>query len=403
VTDRSITRRSLLVGAGAASLVGMGAACRLTSDEPSDRARTARDARGGTGEQCTSAPGLVFGSSAATWQLSDAEYRRLFTRHAEILFTEDDLLWYRLLPRPGGELDFTYADRIIGFAERNDMLVFGAHLVWDEGFGEGWTDDDLWGMDEQTARDVLFGTLRRVVARYRGRVDAWSVANEVIANGPDEGLDGLRTDVPWYETIGPSYVTDAFEIARAHDPDAVLVLNEFGFETTNEFGDDPVAKRKAALQVVDRLLDDDVPVDAFGVQAHLFADDFAARFDAGGYRSFLSDVADRGLDILITELDVLDDGVPADPRVRDRVVADAYRTYLDVALEEPAVKVVMTFGLSDRYTWLQEDYPRADGAPRRPLPFDEDMRPKPAFRAISESLNEAPPRCQLWEEAAAAG
>jgi endo-1,4-beta-xylanase len=82
---------------------------------------------------------------------------------------------------------------------------------------------------------------------------------------------------------------------------------------------------------------------------------------------------------MITELDVLDDGLRADPTIRDAGVADIYRRYLDVALDEPAVKVLMTFGLSDRYTWLQEDFPRKDRAPRRPLPFDADLQPKPAY------------------------
>ena len=309
-----------------------------------------------------------------------------------MLFTEDDLLWYRVRPTPESELDFSYADKVVAFAERNEMLLFGAHLVWDEGFGEGWTDDDLWGMDERTARRMLFGTLDQLVSRYRGRIHAWSVVNEAIGT---DSADGLRTDVPWYASLGPTYVAEAFRRARAKDPDAVLVLNEFGFETTDEFGSDPVAKRRAALQVVDDLLADDVPVDAFGVQGHLLADGFVENFDVEGYRRFLAELADRDLEVLITELDVLDDGLPPDQRTRDRAIADVYRRYLDAALAETSVKAVMTFGLSDRYTWLQEDYPREDGAPRRPLPFDEQLRPKPARRAVRAALEEAAPRCPL--------
>jgi hypothetical protein len=56
---------------------------------------------------------------------------------------------------------------LFAYAEGNGQHVFGAHLVWDEGFGDGWTDDDLWGMTEQQARDVLFGTIQAEVARYR--------------------------------------------------------------------------------------------------------------------------------------------------------------------------------------------------------------------------------------------
>jgi endo-1,4-beta-xylanase len=69
-----------------------------------------------------------------------------------------------------------------------------------------------------------------------------------------------------------------------------------------------------------------------------------------------------------------------------------YRRYLDVTLEEPAVKAVVSFGLSDRYTWLQEDYPRDDGADRRPLAFGQALRAKPAYRAILHKLHQAPDR-----------
>jgi endo-1,4-beta-xylanase len=336
--------------------------------------------------------GVASGSSAATWQLEDADYRRLFVREAGVLLTEDDLLWYRLKPTPDSALDFSYGDRIVDLAQDHGIRVVGAHLVWDEGFGEGWTDDDLWGLETRDARRLLFGTERRVVRHFRGRVAAWSVVNEAIGT---EGARGLRTDVPWYQTIGPSYVAEAFHVANAADPDAVLILNEFGFETANRYGDRPSDKRAAALQVIDRLLAEGAPVHALGVQAHLLANGFAASFHADGYRRFLAEVAARGLRILITELDVLDGGLPANPRVRDRAVADVYRRYLDVALDESAVASVITFGLSDRYTWLDEDYPRRDGAHRRPLPFDRGLQPKPAYDALAEALRDAAARDRL--------
>jgi endo-1,4-beta-xylanase len=386
--DRSISRRAMLLGA-ASGLVGASGLVREAPAVAEDAARHElplwRIAR---------RRGIAFGSSTATWQLSDPDYRRLFAREAGAVFTEDDLLWYRLKPTPDAPLDFTYGDRIAAFAEARGMPVVGAHLVWDQGFGEGWTDDDLWGLDEHPARHLLFGTLRQVVRHYAGRVAAWSVVNE--ATSP-EGIRGLRTDVPWFQTIGPSYVAEAFGIAHQADPDALLVLNDFGFETVNRYGDRPAARRRATLQVIDRLLHGGVPVHALGIQAHLLAKDFGERFDGPAYRAFLSDVADRGLRILITELDVLDSGLPANPKTRDVAVADVYRRYLSTALDEPAVGAILTFGLSDRYTWLQEDYPRADGARRRPLPFDRSLRPKPALRAIAQCLRGADPRPPLWE------
>jgi endo-1,4-beta-xylanase len=334
---------------------------------------------------------LVFGTSFATWQ-GDPDYVQLIDHEAAILFTEDDFLWYKLKPAPDAELDFTPADEFFALAEKQQQLILGAHLVWDEGFGEGWTEDDLWGLDEATAHSLLFDTLEAVVTRYRGRVAGWIVVNEVI---DAHEADGIRRDYPWYETLGPGFIAESFHAAHEADPDALLILNEFGFETDDEF-DAAADKRAKALILIDQLLDGGAPVHAFGIQAHLEAEDFANKFDADAYSQFLSDVADRGLDILITELDVLDDGLPADNAARDTAIGEIYQQYLDVALAEPAVGSLITFGLTDRFTWLQEDYPREDEAPRRPLPFDEDLQPKPAYDALQSALENAPSRSLLW-------
>jgi len=391
--DNDVSRRTVLLGAGA-GVLGASAALAPISGAAAD------------GIPATEAPalwraagrrGLLYGSSTATWQISDPDYADVFKRHAALLFTEDDLLWYRLKPTPDSPLDFTYSDQIIQFAENHNQLVFGAHLVWDEGFGEGWTDDDLWGISEKRARRLLFGTLRQVVSRYRGRVPIWSVCNEVIVNGTDRGHHGLRTDVPWINTIGPDYVAHAFREAHDIAPKAMLVLNDFGYETVNQYGDRPLDKMNNTLKVIDRLLNDGVPVHAFGIQAHLLADRFHERFHARQYRHFLDELGNRGLKVLITEMDVLDDGLPKRAVRRDELIGDIYKRSLDVTLDSPDVAAVVSFGLSDRYTWLQEDYPRDDGARRRPLAFSNQLRVKPAYRAIRRQLENAPRRWPTWQ------
>lgn len=332
--------------------------------------------------------GIQFGSSTSTWQVADRAYAALHARQSRLLLTEDDLLWYRLKPTPDAPLEFERADRIVRFAQSGGQRVLGAHLVWDQGFGHGWSHHDLWGMSGSEARHTLFGTVRAVVARYRDSIGTWSVVNEAVSESP-EGDRGLRQDVPWYATIGRSYVRESFEVARVQSPAGLLVLNEFGFEAPGRFGTDPRRKRRNTLLVIDDLLSAGAPVGALGIQGHLDAQGFARGFDEVGYRSFLGEVADRGLRILVTELDVLDDGLPGDPRARDRGVADVYRRFLDVVLDEPAVSAVLTFGLSDRYTWLEQAYPRRDGRARRPLPFDRRLAPTDTLRALARSLGGA--------------
>jgi endo-1,4-beta-xylanase len=380
-----LSRRTLLAGAAGATAAtaagGMTAAAQAAGRPTPLWKHAARN-------------GIAFGSSIATWQLDD-EYKKVHAREAAVMFTEDDLLWYQLKPTPDSPLNFEPGEQIVRFAERNDQLTIGAHLAWDEGFGEGWTEDDLWGLSRRDAEKLLYRTVRRQVQHFRGRMNGWIVANEVT--DPEErDRHGFRTNVPWYETIGPEYIENVFHIAKHEDPRALRIINEFGFETVNEWGDQPGVRRRAFLRAVDRLLDKNVPVQAVGIQGHLLADRFAERFNAKAYRAFLQEFADRGLPILITEMDVLDDGLPANIKVRDRAVADVYRRYLDVTLDVKAVKAVIAFGLSDRYTWLQEDTPREDGAARRPLAFDEEMRRKPAFHAIAQSLCHAPSRKPLW-------
>jgi endo-1,4-beta-xylanase len=336
--------------------------------------------------------GIVYGTSLATWQAEDAEYLPVVEREAAILFTEDDLLWWRLKPTPESPLDFTYGDTFMEIAEQHGSLVIGAHLVWDEGFGEGWTDDDVWGLDEQAARTLLFGTLEEVVGHYKGQVAGWIVANEVI---DAHEADGLRIEVPWIGPLGPGYVAEAFNLAASIDPDALLILNEFGFETDDEF-DAAADKRANTLLVIDNLLDAGAPVQALGIEAHLEAENFAEKFDVEGYQEFLADVASRGLEIVVTELDVLDDGLPADAAERDAAIADIYGLFTEAVLAEPAVRTFITFGLTDRYTWLQEDYPREDGEPRRPLPYDDALVPKPAYDALHGALAAAEPRDPIW-------
>ena len=339
--------------------------------------------------------GIVYGGSISTWMYADdPAYAHLFGREVGMLWPEDDFLWYHLRPSPTSGLDFTYPDMIVEFAERHGQLVIGAPgLVWDEGFGDGWTDDDLWGMSHRRASHVLFSTVRAMVRRYRGRVVAWIVCNEVT---DPEGTHGLRTDVPWYNTIGPGYVAEAFHQAHEQDPHALLILNEFGFDTVNAFGDQPVPRQRATLEVLDNLLRNDVPVHALGIQAHLLATDFEHRFHRKQFRHFLREVAHRGLKILITEMDVLDDGLPPAIGPRDRGVAEVYRRYLDTVLEEEAVISVIQYGLSDRWTEENDDNPRPDGVSRRPTPFDENLKPKPAFWAIDEALEHAPRRHPFW-------
>ncbi|MGH7540127.1 MAG: endo-1,4-beta-xylanase, partial [Gemmatimonadota bacterium] len=174
----TLTRRSLLKGAGvgAAALVSGGTSL-LTRMPPALAAPT------GALYQAAAAKGILYGSSLATWQYAgsefsapDPQYAALHAQEAGMMFTEDDLLWWRLRPSRTAPLDFSFGDRIIGDAEANAQQIFAAHMVWDSGFGEGWTEDELWSLPTAEARSLLYGTIDAEAARYAGRAKAWVVA-----------------------------------------------------------------------------------------------------------------------------------------------------------------------------------------------------------------------------------
>lgn len=386
----SITRRGLLAGAAAVGAGGV-----LAGAAPGLAAAAQQDSRLVPLWKPAWKQGIVYGGTISTWMYQpDPGYGRLFGRQVAMLWPEDDFLWYRLRPSPTSGLKWKYPDMIVDFAERNRMHVLGAPgLVWDQGFGPGWTHHDLWGMSKKQASDVLFSTVRAIVRRYRGKVVAWIVCNEVT--DPD-GKHGLRTDVPWYHTIGPGYVAEAFHQAHEEDPDALLLLNEFGFQTVDQYGDKPVPRQKAMLEVIDKLLAEKVPLHGLGMESHLLATDFAERFNRREFRSFLREVADRGLKILVTEMDVLDNGLPPAIAPRDLGVAEVYARYLDCVLEEKDVICVIQYGLSDKWTEENQDNPRKDGLNRRPCPFDWHMRPTPAFYALEDAMGNAPRRHPYW-------
>lgn len=51
-----------------------------------------------------------------------------------------------------------------------------------------------------------------------------------------------------------------------------------------------------------------------------------------------------------------------------------------VAARRP--KAVATWGLTDRYSWINDTFPRKDSAQARPMPLDSNDRPKPMMTAL---------------------
>ena len=156
------------------------------------------------------------------------------------------------------------------------------------------------------------------------------------------------------------------------------------------------AHRAGVLALLQGFKARGVPVDALGVQSHIITQGTDARASVaaleGNWRRFLDAVVAMGYGLVLTELDVRDNNLPADIAIRDRGVADLTKGYLDVTLSYPGVRDVLLWGMSDRYSWIEGFEPRADRAKRRPCPYDDAFAVKPMHAAIAAAITAAPPR-----------
>jgi endo-1,4-beta-xylanase len=332
--------------------------------------------------QLASARGLGFGSCLALKYFAQSPaYQQLFLAQCNIATPEVHMKWSSLSSQPG-VYDFSQADRFVGFCAAHQLRVRGHTLVWHEAL-------PAWAAAQLTAdrgQGMMADHIRSVAGHFAGKVYSWDVVNEVLDPGSNRP-DGLR-DSPWLRNNGLDYIEQAFRATAAADPNALLIWNENYLEVSNGFGN---AKRTAMLALLDKMLAHRVPIHGVGIEAHLRGDQAAVLGDAS-YESFLGQLARRGMKIFITELDVQDLTLPADTEARDRAVAALYSSFLTASLRQPAVKAIVTWGLADTFSWIAGYRPRHDGLPVRPLPFDANFQPKPAYYAIAGSLESAPRR-----------
>ena len=324
---------------------------------------------------------------------------------------ENEMKWISLHPRPGKEgYDWTAADAFVEFGIKNGMELAGHTLVWHSQI-PNWVfegthlppgtsqESKAAGAESKTdapppqspgrrrafnldgpraSREELLERMREhihtVVGRYKGKIKVWDVVNEALA---DSGPDVLRK-TPWSVIIGPDFIEKAFQYAHEADPHAVLRYNDYGLEKPE--------KRKKLITLIKELQKKKVPVMAIGSQAHLNVSITFETMDQS-----LAELKSLGLPLHITELDVnsatggqrntgadvganaaaTEGGLVAEA---DKKLTDAYVGIFRAFLKHrDAVKVVTFWGPNDANSW------RSRG---RPLLFDGDSKPKPAFDAV---------------------
>ncbi len=323
---------------------------------------------------------------------TDVKGQALVAEQFNAVTAENDMKWENMQPSLG-EFNFSAADALVAFSEKNDLFVVGHTLLWHQQT-PSWVFEDEDG--QQVTREVLLERLKNhiqtVMGHYKGRIQGWDVVNEAIEE------DGSLRQSKWLEIIGPDYVELALRYAQEADPDAELYYNDFNVSKP--------AKLEGIVKLLKDLQSKGVKVDGVGIQGHYGL----------GYPK-LSDleasivaINELGLPVMFTELDVsvlpfpseeamgadvslsfeLQDklnpyaeGLPADVSQRQ---ADSYAALFELFLRHSeGISRVTFWGVDDGSSW-KNHWP-VPGRTDYPLLFDREFQPKQAFHAIMDLVD----------------
>lgn len=275
------------------------------------------------------------------------------------------------------------ADSIVAFAAKNNLMIRGHTLCWHNQAPRWFFVDSTKTPVDTVSKELLYKRLREhiteVVTRFKGKIYAWDVVNEVISDNPNEYF----RNSPFYRIAGEEFVAKAFEYAHAADPDALLFYNDYN--ETN-----PV-KREKILRLVKGLKEAGVPIHGVGLQAHWSIHSLRE----GQVDSTINEFAKLGLKVQITELDIKvqpegdrgrRDSTFGYTAEREELQTEKYdlvfklfRKYKDV------ISGVTFWNVSDRYSWLD----RRERGKAYPLLFDTAYQPKKAYyRVVNFNRNE---------------
>jgi GH35 family endo-1,4-beta-xylanase/lysophospholipase L1-like esterase len=327
--------------------------------------------------------------------VQNPEDASLIRQHFQVLTPENCMKPQSIHPAEDN-WNFDDADRFVDFARANKLEVVGHCLVWAK-------DDrtDPWMMQENgkpVSRETLLRRIEThvstVVDRYADAATAWDVVNEAVG---DSG-DGLLRDSIYSRTTGIDFIVTAFKAARAKDPDALLIYNDYN--------DHLPGKREKVIKLLTELKHKGAPVDAYGMQGHFELGDNSLP----QLRETFAALRKLGLKVVISELDIdvvtrgrwwaeggkyrdelarynpYQDGLPtevADKQAREYV--ELFKLFIE---NSDIIERVSFWNLHDGQSWLNYfPWRRVN----HPLLFDRDRRPKPAFDAVYAALENQPP------------
>jgi len=309
--------------------------------------------------QLADAKGVLMGSATLAGEIrSDPAYSTALRTEFNAVTPGNEMKW-DTTERQRGQFSFTDADFVVAQAKAAGQKVRGHTLVWHSQL-PSWVSSGGFGADELLS--IMRTHITTEVTHFGGQLYAWDVVNEAFNE------DGTLRDSVWYHTIGQGYLAEAFRAARAADPTAKLYINDYNVEGLG-------AKSDGLYNLVRTLKSQGVPIDGVGLQAHLLLGQVPSTL-----RQNIQRFADLGLEVAITELDVR----MTTPSTSDKLAQQAtdYAAVENACLAVRGCVGVTVWDFTDKYSWIPSTFPGQGAA----TPYDENLRPKPAYTALNTAL-----------------
>ena len=203
------------------------------------------------------------------------------------------------------------------------------------------------------------------MTRYKGKIYEYDVCNEPMNE------DGTMRESLWFTVIGPDYLDIAFRAARAADPSARLILNDYSNENKGN------AKADGFYELVKGMKDRGIPIDGVGFQMHLIAQ---YPVQEENVRANIRRFTAMGLFVSFTEIDVRV-ALPVNAEKEAEQTA-AYIQLMEIARTEKNTGSYIVWGYTDKKSWIPGEFPGFGSAHL----FDKGNKPKPAFDAVQAML-----------------
>jgi endo-1,4-beta-xylanase len=325
-------------------------------------------ATGSTIAEACSVPALAcatskwVGTAVNVQALNDEPlYAEVLAREFDYITPENVMKWGPL--QPTREVwDFGAADALVATAAANGQSVKGHALVWHRQM-PAWTE----ALGRAALIDAVHTHVSTTVGHFRGKLRAWDVVNEAIADG---GTHAIRPGI--HSALNVSGMADAFKWARAADPEVKLFYNDYGIEGLN-------SKSDAVYRLLQDLIAAGAPIDGVGFQSHFSTKNYPS---LPALRANIRRFAALGLSVNVSELDVRTVEVPGTRAQRRAAQAIAYQEVASACATTSACEALTLWGFTDAYSWIDEEY-----EPDDPLPFTELYAKKPAYSGLLAGLS----------------